>query len=183
MLFDYPTVTPSSIREDVDATLARADELVNCIVESTDDPTYRSTLGVLDEIADITSSLFGRTAFMGYVHPDEETRSAGKELEERISEWGLELAFRSDLYEAITALSETEEASQRSGERKRFLEFSLRDFRKAGHELAPEDRARLKDLSNRLVELGVEFERNIAEWDDALVVTRDDLEGLPDWYA
>lgn len=183
MLFDYPTVTASSIREDVDTTLTRADELVTRIVESTDDPTYQSTLGALDEIADITSSLFGRTAFMGYVHPDEEIRSAGKELEEQISKWGIELAFRSDLYEAIKAFSETEEASQLSGERRRFLEFSLRDFRKAGHELAPEDRARLKDLSNRLVELGVEFERNIAEWDDALVVTRDDLEGLPDWYG
>jgi len=183
MLFDYPTVTESSIREDVDTTLARADGLVSRIVESTEDPTYESTLGMLDEIADIVSSLFGRTAFMGYVHSDEEVRSAGKELEEQISKWSIELAFRSDLYEAVKAFSETEEAANLSGERKRFLEFSLRDFRKAGHELIPEDRARLKDLSNRLVELGVEFERNIAEWDDALIVTRDDLEGMPDWYA
>ncbi len=127
--------------------------------------------------------MFGRTAFMGYVHPDEETRSTGKQLEEQISKWGVELAFRSDLYEAVKAFSQTDEASELTGERKRLLEFSLRDFRKAGHELAAEKRSRLKDLSNRLIELGVKFESNIAEWDDVLVVSRDDLDGMPKWFA
>ena len=183
MLFDYTTVTPESITADVDETLARADAIVDGIAAGSDSLTYASVLGRLEDVADMTASLFGRTGFMGYVHPDEEMRTAGQQLEERISKWGIEISFRPDLYRSVKAFAEGEEARALTGEKARLLEFTLRDFRKAGHELSESDQARLKELSNRLVELGTQFQKNIADVDDTLVVTRDDLAGMPDWYA
>jgi thimet oligopeptidase len=183
MLFDYTSVTPESITRDVDQTLAAADAIAEEVVASAGNPTYDSVLGRLEDVGDMTASLFGRTGFMGYVHPDEATRTAGQQLEERISKWGIEISFRPELYEAVKAFSLTDEARALTGERARLLEFTMRDFRKAGHELSKADQARLKDLSNRLVELGTQFQKNIADVDDTLVVTRDDLDGMPDWYA
>ncbi len=58
----------------------------------------------------------------------------------------------------------------------------MRDFRRAGHELDKEDQAELKKLQQRLIELQVEFSKNLAEWDDYIEMTRDDLAGLPDEY-
>jgi thimet oligopeptidase len=183
MLFDYTTVTPESITTDVDQTLAAADVIVDQVAADAAAPTYDSVLGHLEDVGDMTASLFGRTGFMGYVHPDEETRTTGQQLEERISKWGIEISFRPDLYRAVKAFAETDEARALTGEKARLLDFTLRDFRKAGHELSEPDQARLKELSNRLVELGTQFQKNIADVDDTLVVRRDDLEGMPDWYA
>ena len=59
----------------------------------------------------------------------------------------------------------------------------MRDFRRAGHELAPEQRAELEALRNRLVELQVAFARNINESPDWIEVDRDGLAGLPDSYV
>jgi thimet oligopeptidase len=66
------------------------------------------------------------------------------------------------------------------GERARLLEHWLRDFRRAGHALSPEDRAELERLRTRLVEVEVAFQRNINEFRDGIEVTREQLAGLPD---
>ncbi|MEX2423487.1 MAG: M3 family metallopeptidase [Acidimicrobiia bacterium] len=180
MDFDYTTVTPEGIRSDVDITISTANVLIDAIVSG--DRSWGATILGLEEVADLTSKAFGRTAFMGYVHPDEATRNAGKEAEERLSKFGVELSFRRDLYEAVAAFAASAEAAALEAVESRLLEFTMRDFRNAGHELDASSRDRLRELSDRLVELGVAFERNVAEHDDGLVVTRADLEGMPEAY-
>jgi thimet oligopeptidase len=178
MLFDYTALTAASVRADADRSLAAADDLVTSIVDgSSADP-----LGTYTAVYDAVGQAFGRTAFMGYVHPDPEVRQIGKEIEERIQKWGVEVVFRDDFYAAIKRYSESPQAQSLTGERARLLEFVQRDLRRAGHELSPEDRAEVKRLTQRLVELGVAFERNIAEDQRTVVVDEAGLEGLPDSY-
>jgi thimet oligopeptidase len=176
MLFDYSAVTADSVSEDAARSLREADDLVASIVDdSTPDP-----LATLDEIDDIVGRTYGRTAFLGYVHPDPGVREVGKAIEERIQKWAVEVVFRDDFYAAVTRFAATPEAQTLTGERARLLEFVLRDLRKAGHELSADDRAEVKRLTERLVELGVAFERNIAEDQRELIVDQAGLEGMPD---
>lgn len=181
-MFDYTQVTASGITEDLEAALSEADRLVAGVVDPTTEATYDSVLAPLNEIEDRLVNAYGRTAFMGYVHTEKEVRDAGNAAEERIQKWAVELVFRPDFYRAIKSYSESPEAAGLSGERRRMLEFLLRDLRKAGHELDDDSRAEVKKLTERLVELGVLFQRNIDEHQDHLVVTRDDLEGMPESY-
>ncbi len=180
MIFEYTTVTPETVNAGVDEAIAEAQTIITSIVEG--DCSWQSTIAQLEEIADILLHAYGRTAFMGYVHPDQATRDAGKSAEERLSKFGIEMSFRRDLYEAVAAYAASEDARALEGVEARLLEFTMRDFRNAGHELEPADRDRLRTLSDRLVELGIAFERNVAENDDGLVVTAADLEGLPEAY-
>ena len=182
MLFDYTQVTAAGVAAATDQALARADALVARMVDPATPATYDNTLGVTDEIGDLLEKTYGQTAFMGYVHPDKEVRDAGNAAEERLQKWGVELVFRDDFYQAIKRFSETEEAAGLAEERRRLLDFTLRDLRRAGHELDPEVRAEVKALTQRLVELGILFQRNIDEHQDWLIVTREDLAGLPDTY-
>lgn len=179
---DYPSLTPETISADLDATLRRAEEVLARLTDPDAERTWETTLAPLDEISALLAECFGRTAFMAFVHPDEATRTAGREAEERLSKWSVALAFRPDVYASIKAFGETPAATTLTGERARFLAFTLRDLRKAGHELEEADRKRLEEWTNRLVELGIAFERNIAECRDRLIVRREDLEGLPDSY-
>jgi thimet oligopeptidase len=182
MLFDYTTASAKGIGQQVTEVLNRADAMVSGIVDPDAPSRFATTLGVLEDISDLLSTNYGQTAFMGYVHPDKEVRDAGNAAEERLQKWGVELIFREDLYRAVKAFSETDEAKTLQGEQARLLEFTMRDFRRAGHELTPEVRAEVKKFTERLVELGIAFQRNIDEHRDFLIVTKEDLTGLADSY-
>jgi thimet oligopeptidase len=183
MFFDYDSVTSESVRTGAAEAIARAEAIVAGAVDPDLPRTFDTTLAPLDAATAVLGDAYGTTGFMGYVHPDAAVREAGRETDESISKWLVELSFRDDLYAAVRAFAETGEAASLTGERRRLLEFTLRDLRHAGHELTPDRRGRLKELTNRLVELGVAFEQNIAEHRDYLVVTLEDLDGLPESYV
>ncbi|HJR92224.1 MAG TPA: M3 family metallopeptidase [Acidimicrobiia bacterium] len=174
--------TPEQVAALVDEAIADADTLVDRLVGA-EERTWETTLAPLDAISDRLEQAYGRGPFMGYVHPDAEVRTAARQAEERIQQWAVELIFRDDLYEAVTEYAATEDAVALEGEKARLLSFVRRDLRRAGHELGPDVRAEVKRLTQRLVELGVAFETNIAEHEDALVLTSDDLAGLPENYV
>jgi thimet oligopeptidase len=177
-MFDYTQVTASGIGETLEAALAEADAIVSGVVDPSTAPTYDNILRPLDEVEDRLSQVFGTTAFMGYVHPEKEVRDAGNAAEERLQKWGVELVFRPDLYQAVKRFAATEEAGKLEGEQRRYLEFVLRDLRRAGHELEDSVREEVKRLTERLVEIGVLFQRNIDEHQDSITLGPGDLDGL-----
>jgi thimet oligopeptidase len=181
--FGFSTVTADQVEKGMDAALAQAQQILEDLVTPKDQRIFENTMLPLDQISDVLSKANTRYAFMGYVHPEKEVRSAAKEAEEKLETFGVEMVFRDDLNAAVKEYSETEEARHLEGEPARFVEFTLRDLRHAGHELSPEARARVKERTQRLVELGVRFQENIDEWDDHILVTRDELEGLPPSFA
>ena len=183
MDFGFSTVTADQVEKGMDAVLAQAQQILEDLVTPKDQRIFENTMLPLDQISDVLSKANTRYAFMGYVHPEKEVRSAAKEAEEKLETFGVEMVFRDDLNAAVKEYSETEEARRLEGEPARFVEFTLRDLRHAGHELSPEARARVKERTQRLVELGVRFQENIDEWDDHILVTRDELEGLPPSFA
>jgi oligopeptidase A len=183
MLYDYATVTVESVRSETYAALRIADEHVARAVASTGSPTFDDTLLPLELAGAELIQAYGRGAFMGQVHTDSAVRDAGNEAEERLNKWRVAVVFRSDLYDAVRAFADTDEARALEGERARLLEHWLRDFRRAGHELGPDERAELERLRTRLVEVEVAFQRNLNEYRDGIDVTREQLAGLPDTYV
>ncbi len=176
--------TPEALTATVDDALAVAEEHVAQIVATGGTGTFDQVLGPLEELADLLGRTFGATGFLGHVHDDAEVRAAGRDAEQRLTAWQADLAFRDDLYAVVAAWADTPEAVALEGEQARLLTFVQRDFHRAGHELAPEARARVRELTARLVELGVAFETNIADDPTRLVATPDDLAGMPDdWVA
>jgi thimet oligopeptidase len=182
MPFDYTSISVADVsRVTVDA-IADAEKVVEGVVSITGPRTFENTIRPIDQIAVELQAAYGQGPFLGNVHTDDAIRETARKAEEMLEKWQVELAFRPDLYAAIKEYSETEEAATLPGEQNRLLEFLLRDFRRAGHELPPDDRTEVQRLRERLVELEVAFQRNIAEFEDYLAVSRDDLAGLPDDY-
>ncbi|HET6379645.1 MAG TPA: M3 family metallopeptidase [candidate division Zixibacteria bacterium] len=181
MLYDYGQVTPQTVTAEAEAALRRADELVDRAV-SPPSLTFDDTLALVELAAGEIAIGYGRSAFMAHVHPDAAVRDAGQAAEEQLHKWGVSITFREDLYRVIRSFSQTDEAAALEGERRRLLEHWLRDFRRAGHELAREQRSELEALRRRVVELEVAFRRNVAEHRDWIEVTREELDGLPETY-
>ncbi len=183
MLYDYTSVTAESVAAETDGALATAEELIRRSIASAAAPSFEATLAPLELAGAAVAEGYGRGGFMGHVHPDATVRDVGREAEERITKWRVGLAFRDDLYAAVRALADSPAGAALQGEDRRLLDFWLRDFRRAGQELAPERRRELEELRNRLIELEVAFQRNISEFEDGIEVTREQLDGLPDSYV
>jgi thimet oligopeptidase len=183
VLHDYTTVTAQTVSDDVERAIAKGESLIEAIVAHDGPRDWGSTMAPLDRLAEITARAYGTGPFMARVHPDKAVRDAAVEAEERLSKWVSDLAFRRDLYEAIEEYAVTEEAGGLEGERARLLEFTRRDFRRAGHSLSEEERNEVQRHRTRLVELGVAFNRNLDEFEDGLDLTRDQLDGVPDDYV
>ena len=179
---NYRNTTPTDIEDGVDLALADAEAVVAQIVSVDGPRTFENTMRPLDRIADILGHAFTDHAFMGYVHPDKEVRAAAKTAEERMSKWAADIYFRDELDRAIKDYAASEEAATLQGEHQRLLTFVLRDLRRAGHDLDQETRQRVKELTQREIELGVRFQQNIDEWNDWILVSDEDLVGMPQAY-
>jgi thimet oligopeptidase len=176
----YAELTPEQITRGVDGAISQAEAVLTDVVADKDQRDFENTLLPIDRIGDILAHATTDYTFMGYVHTDKEVRAAAKEGEEKVSKWASDIFFRDDFNAAVNEYAETEEAGSLDGEHKRLLEFVQRDLRRAGHDLDPETRERVKALTQREIELGVRFQQNIDEWEDWILASREDLEGMPD---
>lgn len=177
----YSTITAAIIEEGTGRAIAESEAILEQLIRQ-DERSFDNTMRPLDHIGDVLGHAFADYAFMGYVHPDKDVRSAAKDAEEKLDKFGVEIIFRDDLNEAVQEYAATDDAGSLDGERARFLDFTLRDLRRAGHDLDAATRAEVKAKTERLVELGVRFQQNIDEWQDWILVTREDLEGLPESF-
>ncbi len=181
MLFDYTNITSDDVTTIAGRAIDDAEALVAAALSG--ERTWEGTMSPLNEMVASMTIAGGKSAFLGRAHPDDAVREAATAVDERMQKFASELDFRTDLYQAIKAYAETDEAKSLEGEKARLLEFTLRDFRRAGHELTEDERNELQALKERLIELGIAFERNIDEYRDRIEVTGDQLAGLPESYV
>jgi len=182
VLYDYGQVTIESVRAVTAQALASAEALVRDVEGHHGPRTFQDTLLPLDRADALLVSAYAKGGFLARVHLEPPVRDAGQRAEETIEKWQVGLPFREDLCEAVREYATTDEARSLTGERARFLEHWQRDLRRAGHGLALEDRAEVRRMQDRLVELGVLFQRNVDEHQDGLDLTRDELTGLDEAY-
>ncbi len=179
-LVNFGELTAEQLGEACGAAMRGCDASIAAIVAVPDDQrTFANTLVALEEAVEPVSQASGQYAFMAYVSADDALRGAAREWDEKLDKYLVGLSFREDLYAAIKAFAGTAEAGALSGEDARWLAHELRDYRRNGFDLPAEQRQRVRALFDELVELDVQFRKNIDEYEDGIVVTREQLVGLP----
>lgn len=180
-LVDFAALTPDDIARACESAMRDCDASVAAIVAVPNaERTFANTLLAMEEAVEPVSQVSGQYAFMAYVSADDALRAAAREWDEKLDKYMVGLSFREDLYGAIRAFAATEEAEGLTGEDARWLAHELRDYRRNGFDLPAEQRQRVRQLFDELVELDVQFRKNIDEYEDGIVVTREQLAGLPD---
>jgi len=164
----------TATREAVDAAGALVDEALAGPPED--------VVATLDEAIDVVVGAADLVDLLAQAHPDASVRETATAHGEQLRKWVSSLVFRDDVAAAIRAMAATAAATTLRGERARSLAWWLRDLRRAGHDLDPEERAALEERKNRLIELEVAFERNLAEWEDHVDVPPERLAGMSPEY-
>lgn len=180
---DFASITPDEVAKACEAAMRQCDAELHAIVGVADDErTYANTMYAIESALDRVGQASGTYAFMAYVSSDEAIRETARQWDQTLDKYMVDIGFRDDLYRAVRAYAETADAQALRGERARLLERTLRDYRRRGFELQPEQRARIRELFDRLIELGNDFRNAIADWDDGIEVEREGLRGLPESF-
>jgi len=182
LLYDYTHVDGDTIKNELNAAIARAEELLASAGASVAQPSFINTMVPIEQAIAVMSEGAGRSSFLGNVHPDEAVREVAQQAEAMLGSWTVSLAFRDELHAAVAAFAQTPEAKSLRGERARLLTVWQRDFHRAGADLAPEAREELQQLQGRLMEVQLEFNNNLNEFSDHIEVTQQQLAGMPEEY-
>ncbi len=180
-LVNFATLSPEELATACQQAMDRCDEILARVVAvPAGSRTFANTLLPLEEASDFVGEASGQYAFMAYVSADDALRNAAREWDEKLDKYMVGLSFREDLYQAIKEFAATAEAAALTGEDARWLAFELRDYRRNGFDLPAGQRQRVRELFDKLVELDVQFRKNIDEYEDGILVNRDQLAAMPE---
>lgn len=115
-----------------------------------------------------------RLAFLAHVHPDKAVRSAAEACELRWNGFFSSLAQDAALYRAARQVQPADETDRL------LLKNLLQDFVDAGVNLPKDQRARAKQLNDRIAELGQQFDRHIRDANVRVPFTVAELQGVPE---
>jgi thimet oligopeptidase len=140
------------------------------------DVTPENILDAWDDAAIALETAYGPISLLNSVHPDGDVRDAADTalIEEHV--FMTEIFQNEALYERVSAVHPTTAAQRQL--KKDLLEA----FEDSGVALAPEKRARFREISEKLAELAQEFAKNIRENKTRLRFAPHECNGLPMSY-
>ncbi len=180
---DWAATSADNIEQGVDEAIRVVERLTDELVAVPDGRrNFANTVLPLDEIGDVFTQASGRFGFLAQVSADEHVRAVAHQQEERLNVFAAGLGFREDIDRALKAYATRAELEALPDDARRLLEFALRDYRRNGLDLPRRTREQLQSLQERLVGLGIQFRKQIDDYEDGIEVGRDELDGLPNSY-
>ncbi len=126
------------------------------------------------DLSDQTAS----DTFLEQVAVSSATRDAANKCDVLLSQFGVDVYSRPDLYQAMKDYAAKKEPLK--GEDARLLEKTLLDFRRSGLELPAATRDEVAAIHKQLAKLEADFGKNINESKDEALLTKAQLDGVPD---
>ncbi|HOV02727.1 MAG TPA: M3 family metallopeptidase [Dermatophilaceae bacterium] len=137
-----------------------------------------ATLKAWNDVDRALGSVSSPASLFAEVHPDEAVRERADVAGQEVQKLATELGLDRELFEVFAAL----DPAGLDADATRFLDKTLRDFRRSGVDRDEPTRERIRAINERLTVLGQEFSKNIRNGVRSIEVTPDRLEGMPqDW--
>jgi len=182
-IIQFADLTAEKIKEATDISIKEAREsLAKLYAITKEQRTFDNTLLELDNIYNKAGNIYGIVYLMGGTHPDDLTRNQADESKAEFAKFFNEISLDENLYRAVKDYSETAEAKSLTGYKARFVEKTVEDFERNGFALPKEKRDELKVINDKLSDLGILFQKNIAEVSDYLIVDESEIDGLQEDY-
>ena len=147
--------------------------------------TWTNTIAELDEIGRWVSERIGPVAHLLGVNDTGALRDAYNAVLPEVSGFWTRLPLNSALWEKIKSYAATEEARQLSGIRRRHLDKTLLEFRRAGADLLVDGKARLEEITLELAQVQQRFSEHVldatAAW-ELHVTEADRFVGVPESF-
>lgn len=178
----FDRITPADIGPAVAEVLERTRERIEEI-GTRRGGSFDDVLGALDTATREVSLTWGPVSHLTNVVSTPALREAHAEALPEVTRFASRLHHHEGLFRRVRGFAESPPGKALTGLRERHLERTLKDFRRAGAELAAHDKEELEKLRIELAELSRRFEENLLDETSAFkrVVRRaGDLAGLPE---
>jgi thimet oligopeptidase len=173
--------TPEAVEASMKDAIAKANAALHQIgAQDLDRVTFKSTVVALDDLTYQAGLAANRASLIKETNTNPAMRSAGENAVKAFQEWAVGIDYREDVYKAIKAFADTH--PKLSGEDAKLLKETLRDYRRAGLDLPPDQRKEVEQLRKELSKLGTDFDTNIVRASAPIIFTKADLDGLPESF-
>ena len=180
--FPFDRIEPGDVGPAVAETLERARARIEELGAGSGG-SYGDVVGELDALCVEVERTWSPVSHLHNVDATPELREAYAEALPEITRFSSRLHHHEGLYRRLCDFAASPDGIALAGLRRRHLDRTLRDFRRAGAALDPTDKQALEDLRLDLSELGRSFGENLLEETAAyakVVTDADTLAGLPE---
>jgi thimet oligopeptidase len=180
----YWHYSPDEIRERTKGLITEADSILDKVGSCTGPQCTWDN--VIAPLASMERDAEGRTislTFVKDVSPLKDVRTAATAAQAELSTWEVKSGMREDVFRAVKTFAETADLTALDAEGRRFVERTLREYRRRGLDLPAADRAKVEALKTRLSDIAVAFQQALAEDATKLAFSRAELAGLPDDFV
>ncbi|HEY7752034.1 MAG TPA: M3 family metallopeptidase, partial [Ignavibacteriaceae bacterium] len=179
----FDQLTNDFVKEATESSLDEAKKSLEKLYSiPANERTFDNTMLELDNIYNKVGKVYGSIYLMGNVHPDDAVRNQANDSRQQFSKFFNEIQLDENLYKAVKDYSLNGEAKSLTGYKARFVKETVEDFERNGFALSKEKRDELKIINDKLSELSILFQKNIAEVDDYLIVDEELIKGLQEDY-
>jgi len=161
----------TALQAHCDSGLARARSALRALERHPADARW---LAAYDDLNALLEDLAGAVNLLSNVHPDKAIRDAADACELRWQDFTSSLGQNATLYAAATRLKARDPINAL------LLKTLREDFEDTGVNLPPAQRKRAKEINDRVMSLGQEFERNIRDARTRLSFSIEQLRGVPE---
>lgn len=177
----FDRITAAHVAPAIDTLLASSRAAVQRVAQS-GGGSYDDVLGALDRATESLSRAMGLVSHLESVVTTPELRAAVNDVKPRVSEFYSSIPLDAALWSAISAYAKTPDAAALTGPRKRHLDKTLDEFRRAGADLDPKGKERLLAIDVELSKLTQKYSEHVLDATNAWDLVVDDeakLAGLP----
>ncbi|MGE5242072.1 MAG: oligopeptidase A [Bacteroidota bacterium] len=179
----FGAILPEHIGPALDHVLAENRRELEQLIATSGPYTWDSFAQPIEDMRERLVRMWSPVSHLHAVMDSEPLRAAYNAGLPRLTDYFTELAQDERLYAGYKAIAASPEFARLSQAQKKIVENTLRDFRLAGAELPPPEKARFKELQKELAELASKFSENVLDatqaWDLRLT-DEQDLSGLPE---
>src|SRR6266404_12247 len=178
-------VTVDDINKKTLLYIAQAKNSIDDIIAVPDDQrTYENTARLFDEVVSLSDLAIAQRVYeaLELLSPDADIRNAAHDAYITIqSFWVDHVTSNKALYNAFMAYeAATIEYENLSAQQRYFIVNTMDDFKREGLSLSDEKLAQVNVLRKELAALCADFDRNIAQDNRSINVTKEELIGLDD---
>ncbi|MGZ5432142.1 MAG: M3 family metallopeptidase [Thermoanaerobaculia bacterium] len=141
-----------------------------------EEPSAVDVLAEWDDVTIDVENAIGPVVVLNNLHPDRKVRDAAQDCLVKISSFETELFQNEKLFQRVSAVKPGNPAQTR------FRLDLIEAFEDSGVALPKDKRARAKEISDRISELGQEFAKNVRDNTTRLTFTPAEYKGLPQSY-
>src|SRR3954447_3379085 len=178
----FDSIKAEMVEPAIQVLIDRSREALTKLASPETPRSYSDILMGLDRVTEPLDFAISTVRHLEGVATTPELRAAYNAVQGPVSVFYSSIPLNSDLWSAVKAVAESNEAKQLGKPHNRYLQKTVTGFRRAGADLSPEGKEELEKIDVELAKITTKFSQNVLDATNAfelLVTDESRLSGLP----